>query len=75
MENWKYVYRILPSPILPPSQCSPRCQIGLLAVREEHGLWVSQYRVLRGIFGMQREEVTGGQGKCIMGSFMVCSVC
>jgi hypothetical protein len=34
-------------------------RIGLLSAREEHG----QNRVLRGVLG--------GQGKCIMGSFIV----
>jgi hypothetical protein len=40
--------------------------MGLLSPREEHGPWVSENRVLRGLLGGQREDVTGGQG-----SFMV----
>jgi len=62
------MYRILTSPLSFPH---PRCRFGLLSGREERGLWVSENRVLRGVMGGQREEVTGGQGKCIMGSFMV----
>jgi hypothetical protein len=61
------MYRILTSPLCFPR---PRCRFGLLSAREEHGLWVSENRVLRGVMGWQREEVTVGQGKCVMGSFM-----
>jgi len=31
----------------------------LLTLREEHTPWVVESRVLRGVFGLEREEVTG----------------
>jgi hypothetical protein len=35
------------------------CETWSLTVREEHRLWVFQNRVLRRIFGLRRDEVTG----------------
>jgi PAS domain-containing protein len=35
------------------------CEIGLFTLREEHGPRVFENRVLRRIFGLEREEVTG----------------
>ena len=37
----------------------PGCETWLLTLREEHGLRVFENRVLRGIFGPKRDEVTG----------------
>jgi hypothetical protein len=35
------------------------CETWSLILREEHRLWVFENRVLRGIFGPMRDEVTG----------------
>jgi hypothetical protein len=35
------------------------CETWSLTIREEHRLWVFENRVLRGIFGPKRDEVTG----------------
>jgi hypothetical protein len=34
-------------------------KLGFLMLRDEHRLWVFENRVLRGIFGPKRDEVTG----------------
>jgi hypothetical protein len=39
------------------------CETWSLTLREEHRLRVFEYRVLRGIFGPKRDEVTGGWRK------------
>jgi hypothetical protein len=39
------------------------CETWSLTVREEHKLRVFENRVLRRIFGLKRDEVTGGWGK------------
>jgi hypothetical protein len=39
------------------------CETWSLTLREEHRLRVSEYRVLRRIFGLKRDEVTGGWRK------------
>jgi hypothetical protein len=39
------------------------CETWSLILREEHGLWVFENRVLRRIFGPKREEVVGGWRK------------
>jgi hypothetical protein len=39
------------------------CEVGLLTLREEHRLGVSENRVLRRIFGPKRDEVKGGWRK------------
>jgi hypothetical protein len=36
-----------------------------LTLREENGLRVFENRVLREIFGLKRDEVTGGEESCI----------
>jgi hypothetical protein len=36
------------------------CETWSLTLREEHRLRVSENKVLRGIFGPKRDEVTGG---------------
>ena len=41
-------------------------KLGLLTLREKLKLRVSENRVLRNIFGLKREEVTGEWGDCIM---------
>jgi hypothetical protein len=43
--------------ILPVILC--RCETWSLTLRGEHGLRVFENRVLRGIFGLERDEVTG----------------
>jgi hypothetical protein len=49
------------------------CETWSLTVRKERGLWVSENRVLRGIFGAKRDEVTGGRENYIMRSLMICT--
>jgi hypothetical protein len=44
-------------------ECLYGCETLSLALREEHRLWLFDYRVLRRIFGPKRDEVTGGWGK------------
>jgi PAS domain-containing protein len=39
------------------------CETWTLTLREEHGLRVYENRVLRRIFGLKRDEVTGGRRK------------
>jgi hypothetical protein len=39
------------------------CETWSLTLREEHGLRVFENRMLRGIFGPKRDEVTGGWRK------------
>jgi hypothetical protein len=41
------------------------CETWSLALREEHSLKVFENRVLRRIFGLKRDEVTGGWRNCI----------
>jgi hypothetical protein len=36
------------------------CEIWSLTLREEHKLNVFENRVLRGIFGLKRDEIVGG---------------
>jgi hypothetical protein len=45
-----------------------------LTVREEHRLRMFENRVLRRIFGSQREEVAGDGRNCIMRSFITCTL-
>jgi hypothetical protein len=47
--------------ILPAVLCG--CEIWSLILREEHRLRVFENRVLRRIFGLKRDEVTGGWRK------------
>jgi hypothetical protein len=48
------IYRTI---VLPVVLCG--CETGSLTLREEHRLRVFENRVLRGIFGSKRDEVTG----------------
>jgi len=41
-------------------------------LREEHRLRVFENRVLRGIFGPKRDEVTGNGENYIMKNLMIC---
>jgi hypothetical protein len=43
-----------------------------LTLREEHRLRVFENRLLRRIFELKRDEVTGGE-KCVMKSFITCT--
>jgi hypothetical protein len=43
--------------------CVCLCETLPLTVREEHKLWVFENRVLRRIFGLKRDGVTGGWRK------------
>jgi len=45
----------------------------LLTLREERRLRVFENRVLRGIFGPKRDEVTGDGENYIMRSLMICT--
>jgi hypothetical protein len=48
------------------------CETWSLTLREEHRLRVFENRVLRGIFGPKRDEVTGEN--CITRSFVICTL-
>jgi hypothetical protein len=50
------------------------CENWSFTLREEHRLRVFDNRVLRGIFGPERDEVTGGWRKFIMRSSIVCTL-
>jgi hypothetical protein len=43
-----------------------------LALREEHELNVLENRMLRGIFGLKRDEIVGKT--CIMSCFITCTL-
>jgi hypothetical protein len=45
-----------------------------LALREEFRLRVFKNRVLRRVFGSERDEVTRGGENCITRSFMICTL-
>jgi hypothetical protein len=45
-----------------------------LTVREEHKLRVFENSVLRRIFGPKRDGVAGGGERCIMRSFIICTL-
>jgi hypothetical protein len=47
------------------------CETWSLTLREEYRLRVFENRVLRGIFGNKRDEVTGEWRKLQMGSFII----
>ena len=49
------------------------CETLTLALREERKLRVFENRLLREIFGPKRVEVTGGGGKYIMRTLMICN--
>jgi hypothetical protein len=48
------------------------CETWGLTVREEHRLRVFEYKVLRRIFGLKRNEVTGEN--YIIRSFITCTL-
>jgi hypothetical protein len=48
------------------------CETLSLTLREEHRLRVFETRVLRRIFGLKRDEMTGEN--CITKSFMICTL-
>jgi hypothetical protein len=50
-------------------------KLGSITLREGHRLRVFGNRVLRGIFGPKRDEVTGGETgeRCTTGSFIICT--
>jgi hypothetical protein len=50
------------------------CEAWSLTVREEHKLRVFENRVLRRIFGLKRDGVTGGWKSCITKSFIICTL-
>jgi hypothetical protein len=49
------------------------CETWSLTLRETHGLRVFENRVLRRIFGLKRNEVTGSGENFIMKSLMICT--
>jgi hypothetical protein len=49
------------------------CESWSLILREERRLRVFENRVLRGIFGPKRDEVTGSGENFVMRSFMICT--
>jgi len=49
------------------------CETWSLTLREERRLRVFENRVLRGIFGPKRDEVTGSGENYIMRSLMICT--
>jgi hypothetical protein len=49
------------------------CETWSLILREEHKLRVFENRVLRGIFGRTRDEVTGEWRNLHSGSFIICT--
>jgi hypothetical protein len=49
------------------------CETWSLTLREERRLRVFENRVLRGIFGARRDEVTGSGENYITGSLMICT--
>jgi hypothetical protein len=51
----------------------PCSQNNSLTLREERRLRVFENRVLRGVFGPERDEVTGNGENYIMRSLMICT--
>jgi hypothetical protein len=49
------------------------CETWSLILREKHRLRMFENRVLRRIFELNRDEVTGGGKNCIMRSFVICT--
>jgi hypothetical protein len=49
------------------------CKTWSLTLREIHRLRVFENSVLRRIFGLRRDELTGDGGNCIMRSFITCT--
>jgi hypothetical protein len=50
------------------------CETWSLTLSEEHRLRVFENRMLRKIFGLRRDEVTGGWKNCITRSFEICTL-
>jgi hypothetical protein len=50
------------------------CETWSLVLREEHGLGVFEIMVLRSIFGLKGDEGMGGWRKCVMRSFLICTL-
>jgi hypothetical protein len=50
------------------------CETWSLTLREENTLRVFENRVLRRIFGPKRDEMMGDWRKCIMRSFITCTL-
>jgi hypothetical protein len=46
------------------------CETWTLTLREDHGLRVFDYRVLRRMFGAKRDEVTRKSRSCTLRSFI-----
>jgi hypothetical protein len=63
--------KIYKTVILPVVLCG--CETWSPKLREEHSLRVFENRVLRGIFGPKRDEVTEEWENCTMESFLVCT--
>jgi hypothetical protein len=61
------IYKTITTPVFCMGVWSP-------TLREEHRLRVFENRVLRGIFGSKRDEMTGGGENCIMKSSIVCTL-
>jgi hypothetical protein len=50
------------------------CETWSLTLREEHRLKVFENRVLRRIFGLERDEVKENGENCITRSFVICTL-
>jgi hypothetical protein len=52
------------------------CETSSLKLRDEHRLRVFEYSVLvlRKIFALKRDEVTGVEENCIKRSFVICTL-
>jgi hypothetical protein len=50
------------------------CETWSITLREEHRLKVCKNRVLRGIFGPERDEVIGGWRKLRTEEFITCNL-
>jgi hypothetical protein len=61
--------RIFKTIIWPVILCG--CETWSLTVKEEHRLRVFENRVLRRMFGLERDEVTGEWKNCITRSFVI----
>jgi hypothetical protein len=49
------------------------CETWSLTLREEHRLRIFENRMLRRIFGLQRDEVMKGEENCITRSCTICT--
>jgi hypothetical protein len=50
------------------------CETLSLTLKEKHRLRMFENRELSRIFGLKRDEVTGGGGNCITRSFVTCTL-